>query len=136
MDKQKEIEEMADILCESKEHNCNGEDCKCLKQATDLFNKGVRIIDKDSVVLSMEEYNEYVELRNSEIAELVKENRELGKQCLSWMKLYHKQLTKTKEASKEMAEKIYKDIRLFLDDKTLAIITRYFKEILDVEIKE
>jgi hypothetical protein len=43
----------------------------------------------------------------------------------------------TKEqASKETVEKIYKDIRLFLDDKTLAIITRYFKEILGVEIKE
>lgn len=34
------------------------------------------------------------------------------------------------EIEKETAEKIYKDISLFLDDKTLAIITRYFKEIL------
>jgi hypothetical protein len=36
---------------------------------------------------------------------------------------------------KETAEKIYKDIKFFLDDKTLAIIKRYFKEILNVEIK-
>lgn len=57
----KEIEEMADILCESKEHNCNGEDCKCLKQATDLFNKGARILPKDSVVLSREELHEIEE---------------------------------------------------------------------------
>lgn len=40
------------------------------------------------------------------------------------------------KGSKETAEKIYKDIRLFLDNKTLEVIARYFKVILDVEIKE
>ena len=59
---EKQIEEMANILCESKEHNCNGEDCKCLKQATDLFNKGARILSEDSVVLSQENYDKLCHL--------------------------------------------------------------------------
>ena len=38
-----QIEEMADILCQSKNHVCNGgDDCRCLKQATDLYNAGYR----------------------------------------------------------------------------------------------
>lgn len=57
MDKQKQIEEMANILCEAKEHDCKGEnDCNCIKQATALYNAGGRIIPKGSVVLSKEEW--------------------------------------------------------------------------------
>ena len=69
------------------------------------YKKALADLEKDGkVVLSREEY---AELRNSEeVGELVKENRVLGKQCLDWMKLYHKQLTKTKQSSKETAEKI------------------------------
>ena len=37
---------------------------------------------------------------------------------------------------KETAEKILNDITLFLDDKTLEVIKRYFKEIMEIEIKE
>lgn len=52
----KEIEEIADILCESKNRNCNGgEDCKCLKQAKDLYNAGCRIV-KDKAVLTRREW--------------------------------------------------------------------------------
>ena len=61
MEDKEMIEEMANILCESKEHNCNGEDCKCLKQATDLFNKGARIIPENSIVISKEELEEKYE---------------------------------------------------------------------------
>ena len=61
MDKQKLIEEMADILCESKNHNCNGEDCKCIKQATDLYEQGYRKIDENSVVLTEQEFDEFRE---------------------------------------------------------------------------
>lgn len=62
MDKQKQIEEMADILCESKAHNCNGEDCKCIKQATDLYNANCRIIPKDSMVITKAEYQQMCHL--------------------------------------------------------------------------
>ena len=48
--RQQQIEKIADILCESKNHNCNGEDCKCIKQATDLYNANCRIVDEGSVV--------------------------------------------------------------------------------------
>ena len=38
-----QIEDIADILCQSKNHVCNGgDDCRCLKQATDLYNAGYR----------------------------------------------------------------------------------------------
>jgi hypothetical protein len=39
----REIEEMADILCEAKEHDCKGgNDCLCVKQAEALYNAGYR----------------------------------------------------------------------------------------------
>ena len=42
-DEQKQIEEMADILCEAKEHDCNGgNDCLCIKQSQALYNAGYR----------------------------------------------------------------------------------------------
>lgn len=96
---------------------------------------------KDSVVLTREEYVEYVELRNSEVAELVKENKVLGKQCLDWMKLYHKQLTKTKQARKETAKTFASHIESYLayhnDEDTLTKneILMLVKEILKEEYK-
>ena len=87
---QKQIEEIADILCESKEHNCNGEDCKCLKQATDLFNKGARIFPKDSVALSVEEFKKYI---------FIKQNIEQSG-ILGWIK------EEKEKERKETAEKI------------------------------
>ena len=43
MVKEKQIEEMADILCEAKEHDCKGgNDCLCVKQAEALYNAGYR----------------------------------------------------------------------------------------------
>ena len=39
----KQIDEMADILCDAKGHNCNGgDDCRCVKQAKALYNAGYR----------------------------------------------------------------------------------------------
>lgn len=61
MNDKQQIEEMANILCESKEHNCSGEDCRCLKQATDLFNNGARILPENAVVLTWELYNEMID---------------------------------------------------------------------------
>lgn len=50
MNENKEIEKIADILCESKNHNCSGgEDCKCLKQASDLYNAGCRIVKENTL---------------------------------------------------------------------------------------
>ena len=56
MNDKKQIEDIADILCQSKNHKCDGEDCKCIKQATDLYNAKCRILPEDSVVLTREEY--------------------------------------------------------------------------------
>lgn len=104
------IEEMAkDIFNTCAWRFGNPSDYKeiCNDIAKDLIKLDYRNC-KDKVVLSKEEYAEYVELRNSEVGELVKENRQLGKQCLDWMKLYHKQLTKTDQARKETAKEILK----------------------------
>ena len=39
----KQIEEMANILCDAKGHDCNGgDDCRCVKQAEALYNAGYR----------------------------------------------------------------------------------------------
>lgn len=101
--------EMLEILKEIAE--CNKDSCKDCKTICTYYSAITsfyeKVLPEGSVVLSKEEYEEYVELRNSEVGELVKENRVLGKQCLDWMKLYHKQLTKTNEARKETAAEIY-----------------------------
>lgn len=40
---EKQIEEMANILCEAKEHDCKGgNDCLCLKQAEAIYNASYR----------------------------------------------------------------------------------------------
>lgn len=130
-DKEKQIEEMANILCESKEHNCNGEDCKCLKQATDLFNKGARIIYKDSVVLSREEFEKLktqlkiktneADWRASQLQVLDKDIEELE--------------NKLKQLSKETAEKIICIIKTFSYDKEFTkIITRIIAERFGIEL--
>lgn len=59
MNDKKQIEDIADILCQSKNHKCDGEDCKCIKQATDLYNANCRILLEDSVVLTREEADRF-----------------------------------------------------------------------------
>lgn len=39
------------------------------------------------------------------------------------------------KGKEETAEKIYKDLKLLVSDNAVDIITRYFKEIMDIEIK-
>ena len=96
--------------------------------AKSLYYNNFRIVNKDSVVVSREEY----EKLQSDIKRLVYQNCNL--------KIENKNLEENLEIeilkSKEMAEKIYKDIRLFLNDKTLEAIKRYFKEVIGIEIKE
>ena len=52
MDKTSQVEKMADILCQSKDHVCNGgDDCRCVKQAEDLYDNGCRLyMDKNKEV--------------------------------------------------------------------------------------
>ena len=46
----KTIEEMADILCDTKEHDCQGgNDCLCIKQATALYDANYRRQSEDTV---------------------------------------------------------------------------------------
>lgn len=58
----KQIEEMANILCEAKEHNCNGgNDCLCIKQATALYNAGYKQpINDDEVVVKKAQFESLV----------------------------------------------------------------------------
>ena len=63
MNDKNQIEAMADILCDAKEHDCQGgNDCLCIKQATALYNAGYR---KQSEWISVEdrlpdEANDYI----------------------------------------------------------------------------
>ena len=108
------LKEENDRVCSSIDKNfCVNRTCKqCLieRVAERLSAKYQPKLPEGSVVLSKEEYAEYVELRNSEVGKLVKENRELGKHCLDWMKLYHKQLTKTEQSRKETAKEILQEL--------------------------
>lgn len=106
---EKIIEEMAKVIESVKLYGIDNYGRKishhsALELAEELLKHYQPKPPEGSVVLTKDEWAEYVELRNSEVGELVKENRELGKQCLDWMKLYHKQLTKTDEARKETAK--------------------------------
>lgn len=113
MTKQEQIEEMADILCQSKNHKCDGEDCKCIKQATDLYNKKCRILAEDSVVLTKKEYET---LKNESIDKLFvddtffkeefKANEEYLKKRANqdYIKLVKGQVRR--DTAKEFAEKI------------------------------
>ena len=156
MNKKEMIEEMANLCCWFQNRKCIANpgiddvcdmSCEYGQACEALMSKGYRNC-KDKVVLSKKEYGEYVELRNSEVGELVKENRELGKQCLDWMKLYHKQLAKTDEARKETAEKYFnaviemlKEVKQFetIDIKDLVFLHEKNKEYakqFGVEVEE
>ena len=57
MNTEKQIEEMADILCEAKEHDCKGgNDCLCVKQAEALYNAGYRkqVVDANFAITTGE----------------------------------------------------------------------------------
>lgn len=134
------IEEMASCMCSSYKSEkgcktCPTNWCYAEECATMAFCNNYRKIPEGSVVLSKEEYGEYVELRNSEVGELVKENRELGKQCLDWMKLYHKQLTKTEQTRKETAKEILQELYCFPHEyhekKILELAKQY-----EIEVEE
>lgn len=100
----KPIEEMADILCSAKEHNCNGgNDCLCIKQATALYNAGyTQKINDDEVVVSKEEYERLqIELKSFQITDMLKE-------------AYISQLKEElKQANKETAREILQTIKSY-----------------------
>lgn len=114
---------------------CNYEneirDCdKC--RAKYLIEQGYRKIDKDSVVLSREEYEsyqktrEYNSLLEGEIEHLY-DDRELVK------KIHDKQLKKER---KETAETILRWLKDHLSCMGFSIVKAYFQEQFGVEIKE
>lgn len=72
-------------------------DCLDLRLAEYILQQGYRKIHKDDVVLTREEYDM---LANCEKEELIQENIMLGKQCLDWQELYHKNLDRTKNYEK------------------------------------
>lgn len=123
-----QIEKIAILGCT---RTPKGESCSdCPFAKPDLCNAyGMAIkISENSVVLTREEYKLLFDIKKK--FETADGEEITAVSLLMWLKELNAQ------ERKETAEQIYKDIRLFLDDKTLAIITRYFKEILGVEIKE
>ena len=110
---QKQIEEIAEILCQSKEHNCNGEDCKCLKQATDLFDKGARILPKDSVVLSREEWEKLdsvYKMSPEEYIAYIKENERLKEDIQALLEARFERFNLIpKEESEKQVDKVSKE---------------------------
>lgn len=118
----------------------DGKPCKnMVRIASGLYEQGYRKLPEDSVVLTREEYEK---LKNESIDKLFaddtffKEEFKANKEYLrkranrDYIKLVKKQ------TSKETAEKIYKDLKLLVPDNALGIVTRYFKDIIGVEIKE
>ena len=71
--------------------------------ANRLYEQGYCKIDEGSVVITKAEYNWLV---SSDKEEIVKENEELGNQCLEWMELYHKQVTKTYQARTQAVKEV------------------------------
>ena len=85
--KENQIEEMAKLLCFQNCKHC--EDCYFIKLATILYKQGYRKIDKDSVVLSREEYQLWnilkktwasndKEISAEDMLETLKNTKELG----------------------------------------------------------
>lgn len=56
MDKEKQIEEMARILCQNHCTDCTGATCLALLNCKALYEHGYRKIPEDSVVLSRKDY--------------------------------------------------------------------------------
>ena len=79
--REKQIEEMADILCEAKGHDCNGgDDCRCVKQAEALYNAGYRKASEVAEEI-FAEIEEHIMLEFNEVAyaELKKKYTEIEK---------------------------------------------------------
>lgn len=89
--------------------------------AKNIVDKGWIKPLKDSVVLSREEYDRALKKQYQE-------------GCSNTSKFFYE--LKIPKASKETAEKIYKDLKLLVPDNALGIVTRYFKEIIGIETKE
>lgn len=114
-DKEKQIEEIMNTIDDcswvTDEDYCDGMCERC--RAKRLYEQGYRKLPEDSVVLSREEYQKNILTANSD-------GYGAGKI----------------DGSKEMAEKILKDLKLLVPDNALGIVTRYFKEIIGLQIKE
>ena len=144
MDKQKEIEEMAKILRLHLCDNANCETCNyggeikgvCVERflAKRLYEQGYRNC-KDKVVLSREEYED---LTDSEIGELVKENKELEKQCVAWSELVHRREERDKDRvifTKENYDKFLKEIKIKLEEMGKETAEKFYKDIHDIITK-
>jgi hypothetical protein len=85
-------------------------------------------LPKDSVVLSREEYDKL----QTDMRRLTYQNCNLTIENKNLKEDFNIEILK----GKETAEKILKDLKLLVPDNALGIVTRYFKEIIGVEIKE
>lgn len=133
------------------EYRCSICELTFLRKETERLNKKLKKQNhKDSVVntptIQCETYsqNDMVVLTKEEYAELkqAKSLLEFREETIKHLEdaniRYAKalELKVNEKERKEMAEKILKDLKLLVPDNALGIVTRYFKQILGVEIKE
>ena len=135
MDKQKQIEEMAKIMCTktyARCSNCSCEvptACNIYKYAVKLFYANYRKIPEGSVVLTEEEFNEFRQT-------IITQSQEYTKLC---NEMNDKIIKARKQAVKEVLEKISNTpIKLSygLDAKTVNIMTATLKDKIDEIAKE
>lgn len=127
--KEKQIEEMAKVMC----GGChNGEECmRCLcadwYRAEMLYNAGYRKIDKGSVVLTEEEFNE---LRQT----IITQSQEYTKICNEINALWFEAWNKSrKQAVRELIEKINEKLCTFkLVNKNQEFVDGYTEAIAEV----
>lgn len=106
MNKEQQIEEMAKFMhykAHGKDKDCDNEKCEmcwcsCKNDAEALYNAGYRKIDKDSVVLSREEYEQLKQT-------IISQSEESTKLCTHLTQ-------KIIDTRKETVEKILKDFKL------------------------
>lgn len=134
IDKEKLIEEtMYEICAVLREHLYRKESEIASKLIAEYIIKNDWVkLPKDSVVLSR---GEYEKLTNSDIGELVKENKELEEQCIKWMDMFRKKKEQLKQERKETAKKALDWIDTYYPCYSRADLVRGLAKQLGVEIE-
>lgn len=123
MDKQKQIEELAKVLCTNK-RPLNCKDCVIRSMCTfkdwanELYNAGYRKIPENAVVLTREDFE-----TEKQMANYWKERAKMWKQAAH-------------DIRKETAKEIYYHIaKAYYDKQMLEIFRTYLKERFGVEVE-
>lgn len=112
-DKEKQIEEMARVLCQNQCTSCTGATCLALLNCKALYEHGYRKLPEKAVVLTMDEHAKLVAQVRREFEHEYKDKVVLTKENFEAIKKDEYRRDKTqqcydvrKQSSKEAAEKI------------------------------